>query len=73
MKNFFYSPKMLYILAGLLVLVFFLPDIIGPIPAIICGGIVIGISMYIYNLWNKQEDKGKTMNGDDASDDNQAD
>lgn len=73
MKNFFYSPKMLYILAGLLVLVFFLPDIIGPIPAIICGGMVIGISMYIYNLWNKQEDKGKTMNGDDASDDNQAD
>ena len=73
MKNFFYSPKMLYILAGLLVLVFFLPDIIGPIPAIICGGIVIGISMYIYHLWNKQEDKGKTMNGDDASDDNQAD
>jgi len=73
MKNFFYSPKMLYILAGLLVLVFFLPDIIGPIPAIICGGMVIGISMYIYNLWNKQEDKGKTVNGDDASDDNQAD
>jgi len=73
MKNFFYSPKMLYILAGLLVLVFFLPDIIGPIPAIICGGMVIGISLYIYNLWSKQEDKDKTVNGDDASDDNQAD
>jgi len=73
MKNFFYSPKMLYILAGLLVLVFFLPDIIGPIPAIICGGIVIGISLYIYNLWSKQVDKDKTVVVDDASDDDQAD
>jgi len=34
---------------------------------------VIGISLYIYNLWSKQEDKDKTVNGDDASDDNQAD
>jgi hypothetical protein len=73
MKNFLYSPKMLYILAGLLVLVFFLPDIIGPIPAIICGGIVIGISLYIYNLWSKQVDKDKTVVVDDASDDDQAD
>ena len=64
---------MLYILAGLLVIVFFLPDIIGPIPAIICGVIVIGFSIYIYNLWSKNEENDKTVDGDDASDDNQAD
>lgn len=51
MKKFFYSPAMFYILAALLILVFFLPDLIGPIPALICGGLVIGFAIYIYNLW----------------------
>lgn len=51
MKKFLYSPAMFYILAALLILVFFLPDLIGPIPALICGGIVIGFAIYVYNLW----------------------
>jgi hypothetical protein len=50
-KKFFYSPAMFYILAALLILVFFLPDLIGPIPALICGALVIGFAIYIYNLW----------------------
>ena len=46
---------MLYILAVLLMLVFFLPDLIGPIPAVLCGSVVIGFSFYIYNLWCREE------------------
>ena len=44
---------MLYILAALLVVVFFLPDFIGPLPALLCGGVVIGFGFYVYNLWCK--------------------
>ncbi|MGI9536975.1 MAG: nitroreductase family protein [Desulfocapsaceae bacterium] len=51
MNKFFHSKAMLYILAVLLMLVFFLPDLIGPIPAVICGAVVIGFAYYIYNLW----------------------
>ncbi len=42
---------MLYILAALLVLVFFLPDLIGPLPALACGAVVIALAFFIYNLW----------------------
>lgn len=42
---------MLSILAALLVLVFFLPDLIGPLPALVCGAAVIGFAFFIYNLW----------------------
>jgi len=42
---------MLYILALLLVLVFFLPDLIGPLPAILCGVAVIAFAFFVYNLW----------------------
>ena len=55
MNKFFHSPIMLYILAALLVLVFFLPDLIGPIPAILGGAVVIGFGFYIYNLWSREE------------------
>lgn len=51
MKKLLYSPAMFYILAALLILVFFLPDLIGPIPALICGGVVIGFAIFVYNLW----------------------
>jgi nitroreductase len=53
MNKFFHSTAMLYIMAGLLVLVFFLPDLIGPLPALICGAAVIGFGFYVYNLWCK--------------------
>lgn len=52
---------MLYILAALLVLVFFLPDIIGPIPALLCGAVVIGFAYYIYNLWSRSEPPDTTQ------------
>jgi nitroreductase len=45
---------MLYILAVLLVLVFFLPEFIGPLPALLCGAVVIGFGFYVYNLWCKE-------------------
>ncbi len=53
MNKFFHSPAMLYIMAGLLVLVFFLPEFIGPLPTLICGAVVIGFGFYVYNLWCK--------------------
>ena len=56
MPKFFYSSKMLYLLAALLVLVFFLPDLIGPLPAVLCGTAVIGLAFFIYNLWCKAGD-----------------
>jgi nitroreductase len=49
---------MLYILAGLLVLVFFLPEFIGPLPALLCGAVVIGFGFYVYNLWCKEPPEG---------------
>lgn len=55
MNRFLYSGKMLYILAALLVLTFFLPDLIGPVPAIIIGGLVIAFAMYVYNLWTSKD------------------
>jgi len=61
----------LYILAALLILVFFLPDIIGPIPAIICGGLVIGFAYFVYNLWCRQDDTDSEMeNSEKINNDN---
>ena len=54
MKKFLNSPALLYILAALLVLVFFLPDLIGPLPSLLCGAVVIGFGFYIYNLWCRE-------------------
>lgn len=62
MRKFLYSSKMLYLLAALLVLVFFLPDIIGPIPALLCGAVVIGVSFYVYNLWCREEQNKDDQN-----------
>ncbi len=55
MRNFFYSRYMLYLLAALLMLVFFLPDIIGPLPALAIGSVVIAISFFVYNKWEKND------------------
>lgn len=52
MNNFLYSSTMLYILVALLVLTFFLPDIIGPVPAVIIGGLVICFALFVYNKWS---------------------
>ena len=49
---------MLYILAALLVLACFLPDIIGAVPSIIIGGIIIGFAVYVYNLWSTPPEGG---------------
>ncbi|MEE4166652.1 MAG: hypothetical protein V2I35_11685, partial [Desulfocapsaceae bacterium] len=51
MRNFFYSRSMLVILIFLLMLVFFLPDFIGPIPSLLIGALVIGLSFFVYNKW----------------------
>ena len=53
MKNFFYSNTLLIILAVLLMTVFFLPDLIGMIPALVIGTIVIGFSLFVYNKWSQ--------------------
>jgi hypothetical protein len=42
---------MLVILIFLLMLVFFLPDFIGPIPSLLIGALVIGLSFFVYNKW----------------------
>lgn len=67
MNKFFRSRAMLYILAVLLMLVFFLPDLIGPIPAVLCGAVVIGFSFYIYNLWCKEESDDSAEPGSTGS------
>ena len=63
MKNFFYSNTLLIILAVLLMTVFFLPDLIGMIPALVIGTIVIGISLFVYNKWSQLPNE--TMVDDD--------
>jgi len=55
MNKFLYSGKLLYILAALLLLTFFLPDLIGPVPAILIGGLVIGFALYVYNQWTRND------------------
>lgn len=69
MSKFLYSSKMLYLLAALLVLVFFLPDIIGPIPALLCGAAVIGFSFYVYNLWCRADQDKENQNNSAQSED----
>lgn len=70
MPKFLYSRAMLYILAALLVLIFFLPDLIGPLPAIICGVAVIGLAYFVYNLWCKSDlPPEQSSRPDDAEDD----
>ena len=49
-----------------LILVFFLPDLIGPIPALICGGIVIGFAIYVYNLWKTPSPLDNMSSDNDA-------
>ena len=53
MRKFFYSRAMLYVLAGLLLFTFFLPDIIGPFPAIVTGVVVIALALFVYNKWSQ--------------------
>lgn len=53
MNQFFYSRSMLVILAILLMVVFFLPDFIGPIPSLIIGSMIIGFSFFVYNKWSQ--------------------
>ncbi len=47
---------MLYLLTALLLFVFFLPDMIGPIPAIAVGSVIIGCAFFVYNSWSKGDD-----------------
>ncbi len=69
MNKFLYSGKLLYILAALLLLTFFLPDLIGPVPAIVIGVLVIALAFYIYNLWTKnQENEPESKTEEDCSD-----
>lgn len=70
MKNFFYSNAMLVILAILLMIAFFLPDFIGTIPALICGGMIIGLSLFVYNKWSQLpgEDEQKEETKDEPAD-----
>jgi len=56
MRKIFYSSTMLYALAGLLLLTFFLPDIIGPLPAIVIGAFVIALALFVYNKWSQLPD-----------------
>lgn len=66
-NKFLYSKKLLYILAALLLVTFFLPDIIGPIPAIILGGMVIGFALFVYNKWSQvpgNDDRHKDPDSD---------
>ncbi|THB71168.1 MAG: hypothetical protein D6B25_19115 [Desulfobulbaceae bacterium] len=60
MKSFLYSAKMLYLLIALLLVVFFLPDLVGPLPSLIIGGIVIGCALLVYNHWCKADTQHKT-------------
>ena len=53
MIQFFYSRSMLVILAILLMIAFFLPDFIGPIPSLIIGSMIIGFSFFVYNKWSQ--------------------
>ena len=59
MRNFFYSRSMLVILVILLMTVFFLPDFIGPIPSLLIGAAVIGVSFFVYNKWCALSDEKK--------------
>lgn len=44
---------MLVILAVLLMITFFLPDLIGPMPSLIIGSVIIGFSFFVYNKWSQ--------------------
>jgi len=50
---------MLCILAALLLFVFFLPDLIGPYPALVIGVIVIGFAFFVYNKWSQADPADK--------------
>lgn len=54
---------MFVILAVLLMISFFLPDFLGPIPSLIIGSVVIGFSFFVYNKWSK-------LPAEEASNDN---
>ena len=73
MNKFFHSRAMLYILAALLMLVFFLPDLIGSIPAVLCGAVVIGFSFYIYNLWCREQPDDSPRSGSTGSQEDRPD
>lgn len=52
-QKLLYSRALAWILAALLLLAFFLPDLVGPLPALVIGGLIIGLALWVYNLWNK--------------------
>ncbi len=64
MNKFLYSNKLIYILAVLLLLTFFLPDLIGPVPAILIGGLIIGFAFFVYNKWTRNDGRDSDSQAD---------
>ena len=52
MKTWLTSTWMFYLLVCLLVLALFLPDLIGPIPALLFGGSIIAFALFVYNQYS---------------------
>jgi len=44
---------MLAILALLLMVSFFLPDFLGPVPSLVIGSVIIAFAFFVYNRWSQ--------------------
>jgi len=60
MKRFLDSGSMFYVLIALLAITFFLPDLVGPLPSLVLGGLIIGFALYVYNRWCRQSPPNST-------------
>ena len=69
LNSFFNSQYMLYLLAALLLLVFFLPDIIGPLPSLLIGSVVIGFAFYVYSRWSREHEDAPDKGDQDLKED----
>lgn len=67
LNRILHSRALLPLLAALLVLAFFLPDLIGPLPAIIIGGLVVGLCLFVYGKWSQATESDQPRDGDQPS------
>ncbi|MBE0582878.1 MAG: hypothetical protein IH612_03855 [Desulfofustis sp.] len=55
MKTVFSAPSLFVILAALLLLAFFLPDLLGPAIGTAISAVIVLLAVLVYNRWCRSE------------------
>jgi hypothetical protein len=68
MKKILASPPLFLVLAGLLLLAFFLPDLVGPVIGTAVSAAIILLAWLIYCQWCRESPSDREGGPDDSDD-----